>query len=422
MKRETIMKIKNLSIILIALLLGIAISLPSYADELDQKLTTALNTTLAQYGAADGFSALQLSILLPNETTPRDYTVGQQMKDGTCATNSMMVQWGSIIKEFTSLLLFQYLNKHPGSFSLNTTVETMLPEHFGTSADAWPDAWKKVTIEQLMNMTSGITEYYNQANFDIHHVSTLNSVVEQAASLEKYRGCQLDFGCFPAGTQWYYSNTNYIILGMMVEKLYQTSFAQVMQQQVLQKMGGGVVYQTPYSADTLNRMINGYYEGVWQPYATAGQNVTNINLAFAASAGALTGSTDALVETIHALFTDQFLPHAQMQQFLYSGWIRVDTHQAIDINSDTAKKVCTNIETCYGLGFLAHYNATYGQVWEYPGGTLGFVTDYIWMPQENVVIGLSINTGGPGSPGSNPLGSLRDQVEQIVYNHLHPGK
>jgi D-alanyl-D-alanine carboxypeptidase len=416
---------KKLSLISLTLLMSSIIGLPisASADNLDTQLQNEINAHVAQYAATEGFTAIQLSVLLPNQTVPRDYIAGLQMKEAaTPATTTMLVQWGSITKEFTSLLLFQYLNKHPGSFSLDTTLFTMLPEHFGTNNTAWPDAWKNVTIKQLMNMTSGIPEYLGLPTFNPYQVTDLKSIVDAVADYQNGRGCQMAFGCFSAGQGWYYSNTNYIILGMMVEKLYGANFSDVIQQQILagmQQAGNNVVYQTPYTPTTLENMINAYCTNGWQPFWSPDQNVTNANLNIAASAGALTGNTHALVKIIYALFHDQFLPNAQMQPFLNSGWVRTDTHQAIDINSELAKQVCTKLESCFGLGFLVTYDPTYGQVWEYPGGTMGFITDYIWLPQENVVIALSSN-GGVGSAPA--FFALRNQIVQTVYQYVNQKK
>ena len=401
--------------------------LPSYADDLDTALRNDINTYVAKYSATEGNTAIQLSVLLPNEPAPRDYIAGKQMKENDVpATTNMLLQWGSITKEFTSLLIFQYLNKNqidPQQY-LDKTLYDVLPEHFDTSDNAWPGVWKVVTIKQLMNMTSGIPEYIGLPGVDPYRVTDLASIVAPVAIYQNRRGCQVEFGCFPAGQGWNYSNTDYIILGMLVEKLYGANFSDVIQKQVLsvmQRVGNNVIYQTPYTANTLQNMINGYSMGGWFPWFTFGQNVTNVNLNIAASAGALTGNTHALVETIHALFHDQFLPHEQMQYFMNNGWIRRDTHQPIDINSDTAKKVCTNLLglDCYGLGFLVTYDSTYGQMWEYPGGTMGYVTDYIWLPQENVVIGFSRNSG---ANVNNLLITFRAQILQDVYHHLHAEK
>lgn len=413
-------KLKQISLVLVSLLISFA----GYADDLDVALQNDVNNYVRQYASSEGNTAIQLSVLLPNETAPRDYIAGKQMKESdTAATTDMMVQWGSITKEFTTLLIFQYLNQQhldPQTF-LNKTLAEVLPEHFDASQTAWPDAWKNITIEQLMNMTSGIPEYIGLPGIDPTHITDLASIVTPVAIFQKYRGCQLGFGCFPAGQAWSYSNTNYIILGMIVEKFYGANFSDVIQKNVLasmQRLGNNAVYQTPYTSMTLQNMINGYCGGGWFPFFTTGQNVTNVNLNIAASAGALTGNTHALVNIIHALFNDQFLPREPMQQFMNTGWVRKDNHQAIDINSDTAKEACKKMEDCYGLGFMVIYDPTYGKVWEYMGGTMGYTTDYEWVPQENVVIAFSRNS----SANVDNLFALRTQVLQQVYQYLHPEK
>jgi D-alanyl-D-alanine carboxypeptidase len=409
---------------IITMTLAITFAQVGLADDLDLVLQTDINNYVQQYSAAEGNTAIQLSVLLPNEMTSRDYIAGTQMKEtATAATTGMLVQWGSITKEFTNLLLFQYLyhqHRSPQVF-LKQTLVNILPEHFASGSSAWPATWRNITIEQLMNMTSGIPDYISFPGVDLSQITDLESIVAPIAAFQKRHRCQQKMGCFPAGQGWNYSNTNYIILGMIVEKLYAKNFSTVIQQKILSKIQrakNNVVYQTPYTSATLHKMINGYCMGSW-PSFTPGQNVTNVNLNIAASAGALTGNTHTLVEMIYALFHDQFLPHTQMQFFTRTGWVRKDNHQFIDINSDTAKHVCKKMEDCFGLGLMVTYSPMYGKIWEYAGGTMGYITDYIWLPQENVIIAFSRNSS---ANIDNLLITLHGQILQAVCQHLHSGK
>ena len=177
-------------VLLATVLVGLTATwaLPSYADDLDSALQNDINTYVKQYSASEGFTAIQLSVLLPNEPAPRDYIAGKQMQESdTPATTNMLMQWGSITKEFTSLLIFQYLNKNQidPQQSLDKTLYDVLPERFAVGDNAWPDAWKVVTIKQLMNMTSGIPEYIGLPGFDPYRVTDLASIVAPEESRQQ---------------------------------------------------------------------------------------------------------------------------------------------------------------------------------------------------------------------------------------------
>ena len=128
-------------------------------DKLDTELQGNINSLYSQFRDSPAFSAVQLSVLLPDEAQPRDYVVGTQSVENhsISATTTMLTQYGSITKEFTSALIIKYIDSHPHSISLQTTLKELFPKKF--KSHAWPAMWEMVTIEQLMNMTSGIPNY-----------------------------------------------------------------------------------------------------------------------------------------------------------------------------------------------------------------------------------------------------------------------
>lgn len=118
---------------------------------------------------------------------------------------------GSLTKPFTAYAVAQLAAEH--KLSLHDPVETYVPI-----------PWRGVTIEDLIRQESGIPSYSNDPALDPHAAFTPQALVDAVAGIPLH---------FPPGTQFEYSNTNYILLGEIVERVSGMPYAQYMQRSVL---------------------------------------------------------------------------------------------------------------------------------------------------------------------------------------------
>ena len=408
------------------IILFFAVLLPVMAQattQLDQEMQGDLTQFIQQHSTADRQLAVQMSVLLPGESEPQDYVAGMQNPQAPAST-SMLVQYGSITKEFTSSLILKYMLQNPGALSLQTSLIQLFPTKF--YAGAWPVAWEGVTVEQLMNMTSGIP---NSTLFSFNPETnyTLDQLVQTMASEQDIHGCSalVSKGCFVAGSQYFYSNTNYILLGMIVEKLYGVPYNQVIYNELLQNQqaqGNTVYYVLSYSQPMLANMIDGYIQYAVPPYLTAGQNVTNVPLNWTASAGALTGNTHGLANMVHGLFNGGIIPLDATQLLSQNGFVQTATGQPVSFaNAPTGCSVSAG--GCYGLGIRYFYDSTfYGPIYEYSGGTMGYMTTYVWLPNFKMVLTFSMNQC-PGAEGfiQSYVNMITQAVEQAV-SYAYPNE
>lgn len=390
------------------------------SHELDIQLQQLINQYAFDNQQVMGFSAVEMSVLIPNETAPRHYTIGAQRKDQSIpATNEMMVQYGSITKEYTSTLLIQLANQH--KLSLDDTIGKLLPEQFDAhNPKAWPLHWGDATVAQLLNMTSGIPVSVNNPDIakdlDFYHVYAPIDIINMAANYENVHGCNEEQGCFKSGTQYFYSNTNYMIAGLIVEKFHaHESFANVMTENILKKVTPDSLYYIldPLPDNLLTKMIHGYYEGPSDvnPELPTGQDISAMNLSWGNSAGALIGTTDALVQMTQDLFHDKF----NSAELLTSTKYLVQTAPPVSGEpvTDIPRQCVDN--ACYGLGTVIVYDAQLGNIWWYEGGTLGFPTFYMWIPKENVTLAISQNAIGNG----DELGAVLVEANEFIRQYLH---
>src|SRR5674476_1192667 len=117
------------------------------------------------------------------------------------ATSSMRYSIGSVSKQFTATAILLLAERH--KLSLDDKVGRFLPEL--TRAN-------EVTVRQILSMTSGYQDYWPQDYVmpPMLKPTTARTIVNEWARKP------LDF---EPGTKWQYSNTNYVIAGLIVEKV-----------------------------------------------------------------------------------------------------------------------------------------------------------------------------------------------------------
>jgi D-alanyl-D-alanine carboxypeptidase len=130
------------------------------------------------------------------------------------ATPDMRYSIGSISKQFTASAIL--LLQEQGKLSLDDKVARFIPEL--TRAN-------EVTIRQLLSHTSGYQDYWPQ---DYVMPFMLQPVTAQRI-LDQWARKPLDFD---PGTKWQYSNTNYVIAGVIVEKAARMPLLQFLREKV----------------------------------------------------------------------------------------------------------------------------------------------------------------------------------------------
>jgi CubicO group peptidase (beta-lactamase class C family) len=164
----------------------------------------------------------------------------------------------SITKLFTSVLIMQLVEK--GEIDLNGTIKTYLPTYEGEGGD-------KVTIHHLLNHTSGM------ANIDT--VKSIESALKNGLPVyQKPRStdellrdfCSEKLVNVP-GKVFDYNNADYIVLGKIIERIYNKTYDQVVVENILQPLqmnSTGLVYQeniienladTYFFKDDLNGLV-----------------------------------------------------------------------------------------------------------------------------------------------------------------------
>lgn len=139
------------------------------------------------------------------------------------ATTSTLFQIASTTKNVTGVAVMQLVEA--GKFRLDDHVSDLLPK--------LPASWKPVTVRQLLSHTSGLPDMIVDPNKGIWLPGGPDSVIAQIAGQPVK----------PAGSEWAYNQTNYMLLGMLIERYGGLPYRDYFQERVLAPLGvTGVVF------------------------------------------------------------------------------------------------------------------------------------------------------------------------------------
>lgn len=137
---------------------------------------------------------------------------------GTIASKNTAYQIASVTKQFTAAGIMLLVEE--GKLKLDDTLGKYV-------ADA-PEKWSGVTVRQLLNQVSGIPNYTAVGKLVPEKTYT------QAEILGLVRDVQPEF---EPQTKWQYSNTNYFLLGMIIEKVSGKSYPDFMRERIFKPLG-----------------------------------------------------------------------------------------------------------------------------------------------------------------------------------------
>ncbi|MBH1934084.1 beta-lactamase family protein [Streptomyces sp. AV19] len=220
---------------------------------------------------------------------------------------------GSVSKVFTSVVLLQL--EAEGRLSLDDTVEKWLP---GVVRGNGNDG-SKITVRQLLNHTSGLFNYTDDKDFyrQIHEDYPEHRFQSQTPA-ELIAVALRHEPEFAPGTGWHYSNTNYILAGMIVEKVTGHRYADEIQQRIIKPLGlrgTSLPGNATNMPDPHGRAYTTLYPRNPQPDDKV-HDVTEQNASWLWAAGEIISTTGDLNTFYQALLGGRLLPAAQQKELL----------------------------------------------------------------------------------------------------------
>lgn len=290
---------------------------------------------------------------------------------------------GSITKTFTATVVLQLIGE--GMLTLDTKVTDILPDLSMTIVDL-----DTVTVRQLLNHTSSIQNYTNSIPWTLSYLInptrewTPRELIDTANTLGPATAA--DYSPYP----WLYANTNYIILGLIIEKLTGNSAKDEITTRVINRVGMPNTYfaDVPEVPATVAR---GYSNFSCQPYDLAPipgkgdtlYDITVLNPSQGWTAGSIISNTRDLIKYVDAL-VDGTLVTPQMQVARLTNMIPAGKDGAEGLYGLGIAKIAVN-----WIGHKGGFNGYDLSMYKKPGTAALVVLTSIGGTS------CSVNTGGP---------------------------
>lgn len=295
---------------------------------------------------------------------------------------------GSTGKTFAAATALQLVKD--GKIGLDDKIEKYL------GYEPWfsrlPNA-KDVTVRMLMNHTSGLVRYEFKKEFTDFLTANPMKIwtpEERLAYLFDEKPP------FEAGKGWDYSDTNYIVLGMIIERVTGKKFYDEARKRFIKKfkLDGTIAQESP----VMPGVIQGY-AGAGNPFGgkdamiEKGKFVVNPQLEW--TGGGWASTSQDLARWAKIYFEGKAFDNSLMPQVL----------------DGVAAKLGPNVK--YGLCVIirpTQAGTTYGHSGFFPG----YVTDMMYFPDRKIAVALQVNTSAPGIFGGKSPARLLAEVADIV--------
>jgi len=310
-------------------------------------------------------SAMQMTIIRTDQA-PLTLMSGHTMNtaNAPAITAATLFQIGSETKSFTAALLLKL--ELEGKLKLSDSLGQYFPQY---------KQWNQVTLSQLLHNNSGIPSYSENKSFQ-NEIFKNRKYIWQPAELIAISAKLPDD--FSPGHGWHYSNSNYILAGMVAEKVTHQSLNDLYQHYFLDKSAlnlNHTFYLTgAYSNDFIKLMAHGYDEN--------NRDITNDNMSWGGAAGAMVSNSNDLAMWAYSLFHGKVLPENAQKQMMSV----VSTKTGL---ADSAAK------EGYGLGIGMRTDKKYGKWWGHEGETLGYHAIFVWFPAYDLTVAILSNGTAP---------------------------
>jgi CubicO group peptidase (beta-lactamase class C family) len=266
------------------------------------------------------------------------------------ATPENLFEIGSLTKQFTAACVLMLEKEH----KLN------VDDPVGKYLNNLPKIWQDISLRRLLTHTSGIPNYTNVVNLQIlarapHTADEILKIVSDKP---------LDF---PSGSKWEYSNTNYYLLGLVVEKVSGKKLEEFMRERIFIPLG-----MKSTRACNPDQIIKYRSCGYNLSDKLKLQNAVNLEPTAAMGAGFLISTVSDLSKWEIGLETAKILDKKRLEEMY--------TPAALN---DGAK-------AGYGFGLALGQIGTHPVI-DHTGGTIGFASVISRYPKDNLSIIMLCN-------------------------------
>jgi D-alanyl-D-alanine carboxypeptidase len=282
---------------------------------------------------------------------------------------------GSTTKTFVATVVLQLVGER--RVALDQPVRRWLP-----------DIDDRITLRHLLQHTSGLINYTNTREFrDLYGtadaIAALRDRTWTPQELLAFTTGQP--GLFEPGSSWTYSNTNYILLALVVEQVTGNHYATEIARRILRPLGLRATELPGASPRIAGPHSHGYLPSEHGPV-----DITMFNPSITGASGEMLSTTADLNRFYRALMTGRLLPPSQLGQ-MRTAW---PTGRRYD----------------YGLGLQTRQLPDGARLWGHEGEIFGYFTSSWTTEDGSRQLTIALNPWGEGD-----LNKLIDNLQVEAF-------
>lgn len=300
---------------------------------------------------------------------------------GETITPDTLFGIGSITKTIISAMILKL--EAEGKLSIHDSIGSYFPQY---------PRWKNVTIEQLLNMTSGIFNYMNDKTYqnDLNANFQKNWNTDELIDLAYQHPDNFD-----AGTHWSYTNTGYLLLGKIITQVKKQAISDVLYTEFFAplKMQHSFFGINGYAPAVFDQMAMGYYNGVKMNDSL----LTNLG---PATGGMVMSANDLSTWLDHLFIKKDLLPEKQLNEMLVSS-----PYSLGKLRPPTAQ---------FALGVGVVQDPEFGEMISYTGVTPVGTSMYLWLPENQILIIAMVSLNRQGDKDYDMLFLDRPFIRNVL--------
>ena len=338
---------------------------PRVASDVIARATDSIATAATRAG---NVAALSIAVVRGADTIVMKGYGMANLENDIPATAQTVYRIGSVTKQFTSVAIMRLVER--GKLSLDDEVTKYVPNA--------PTHGRRILVRHLMNHTSGIPSYTDvgpafgrRSRMDLAHDSLLAIVRDDSLQ-------------FDPGTHFYYNNTGYYLLGMILERITGQPYGTYLRDSLFVPNGlTSSVYCS--TGPIIKRRASGYDRG-----REGLVNTDFISMDLPYAAGSLCSTVGDLVK---------------WTGLLHSGKLVNATSFA---TMTTPVKLTSGRPMSYGYGLSVDTLGSHRRV-HHGGGINGFISELAYYPDDSLTVVVLANT----SPA--PSDQVADAIARVAF-------
>lgn len=362
-----------------------------------KRIRESTQAKLDQLHAAAGFPGATIGFVLPDGRRGSVSTGVSDLATKRPLVPSDLMPAGSIGKTFVAAVMIQLAQE--GKVNLDDKIERWFTGGFtgGFKAEPWferlPNA-NDITIRMLLNHSSGIANHADESKF----FKALAANPDRVWKYEDLIAFVLNKKpLFAAGKGFAYADTNYILIGMIIERVTGTTLYAEVTRRFLKPLG--LDHTVPQEGRIIPGVVNGYSSfgflaGPKGAMIVNGKFTINPQVEWAG--GGFASTAEDLARWATALYGGELIKEPFKDQMLAG----IKTGE-IDL---------------YGLG-VEIAEGRWGKSYGHDGLFPGYVAAMAYFPQYQVAVAIQVNTDREKQVGQG-LSAYLDEVMKIIVSEL----